>query len=466
MDYQLLIDGALRPGSGTMPVINPADETVIANCPFGSQEELDAAVSAAQLAFKSWRKLSYAQRGEYLMAMSEALTANSETLSEILTLEQGKPLNASAFEIKFCASFAAFFANQEIETEILQDDEKKRVEIRHDPIGVVACICPWNYPLLTAIYKIVPALLTGNTIIVKPAPTTPLATLKLGEIVRDIFPPGVINILADNGDLGPKMTTHDGIAKVSFTGSTATGKKIMAASSETLKRMTLELGGNDAAIVMSDAKVDKIARAIFGSSFANSGQVCAAIKRLYVHADIYEDMCAALKTLAEGSVVGDGRDAASHFGPVQNKRQFEKVLTYVADAKENGTIITGGNIPDKPGYFVPLTLVRDIEDGSRLVDEEPFGPVLPIIKFTDIDDVIARANNSAYGLGASVWSSDPKAAMDVAEQLEAGSVWINQHTSLAATIPFPTSKQSGIGVERGREGLLEFTAMRVINMRK
>ena len=281
-----------------------------------------------------------------------------------------------------------------------------------------------------------------------------------------MVPAGLVNIVNGGAEVGSRLTTHPQVAKVSFTGSTATGRAIMAAAAGSLKRITLELGGNDAAVVLPDADVETIAPALFGMAFFNSGQVCAVIKRLYVHSDLYDAVCARIAALAQAAVLGDGMDPNSQFGPIQNRAQYDKVLSYLDIARRDGRIIAGGGPLKKPGYFVPLTVVRDIEDGSALVDEEPFGPILPIIRYDDLDEVIERVNRSPYGLGASVWSRDLAAAAAVAARIDSGSVWVNQHCALDPAVPFPTRKQSGIGVESGRAGLLEYTALKVVSINK
>lgn len=466
-DHALLIGGLLRTTDKTLGIVNPANEQIFTYVPIAGEKELNDAVEAAQKAFNTFRHSSITERRELVNKIVAVLIANKDALAEALTKEQGKILGFAKMEVDFSVAFAQHFATMEIpDVEVLLENENQRVEQHYKPLGVVAGIVPWNFPLLIAIYKIVPALLTGNSIILKPAPTTPVATLMLGEFIKDVVPAGLVNILSDNNNLGPKITEHPGIAKISFTGSTATGKRIMASASGTLKRLTLELGGNDAAIVLDDVDPKAIAERIFGAAFINSGQVCIALKRLYVQEGVYDRLCDEIAALAKASVVGDGMDASSQFGPVQNKAQYEKVKGYIEDAKQHGTIIAGGNIPNKPGYHVPLTVVKDISDGTRVVDEEPFGPILPVIKFKDVKDALARANNSVYGLGASVWSSDLKKAHDIAEQMEAGTVWINQHCAFGPHIPFCGAKQSGLGVEWGKEGLREFTGLQVINISK
>jgi len=465
-EYKLLIGGKLREGVSEIDVINPADETVVAKCPVADEAMLNEAVESAQLAYQSWRKLSFAERGSYIKKLTAAVEENAEDLARLLTLEQGKPLTQARDEVMFAQIFANYFADCTIEDKVLSEDDNGRIEVLREPLGVVAGICPWNFPLLISLYKIAPAVMAGNSIIIKPAPTTPLSSLKLAELIADIFPEGVVSILCDNNDLGPAISSHPGIAKVSFTGSTPTGKKIMASASSTLKRLTLELGGNDAAIVLDDVDPKQVAEGIFGAAFLNSGQVCIALKRLYVHDSIYDDLCDEIAKLASTAVVGNGLEDGVQFGPVQNRMQFDKVCSYIESAKANGRIIAGGDVPDAPGFIVPLTVVRDIEDGAAVVDEEPFGPILPIVRYRDLDEVIARANNSEYGLGGSVWSGNLDRAREVAGKIDSGTVWINQHCAFGPHIPFAPAKESGLGVEWGEEGFHEFTAMKVVNISK
>jgi acyl-CoA reductase-like NAD-dependent aldehyde dehydrogenase len=346
---------------------------------------------------------------------------------------------------------------------VIEDSGERRVEAFRRPLGVIGAIIPWNYPLLILSFKLPSALIAGNTLVVKPAPTTPLSTLKFAELVADVLPPGVLNVIADANDLGDAMTHHPDIRKISFTGSTATGKKVMASAAETLKRITLELGGNDPGIVLDDVDPKKIAPGVFEGAFQNSGQVCLAIKRLYVHESVYDQVCDELVTLANNAVVDDGSKQGTKLGPLQNRMQYEKVKGFLDDAHKHGNVIAGGTAMDRPGYFIQPTIVRDIKEGSRLVDEEQFGPVLPVIKYTDMEDVIRRANGTTYGLGASVWSSDPKRAHDIATRIESGTVWINKHLDMAPHIPFGGAKQSGMGVEFAEEGLAEFTQLQIIN---
>jgi len=464
--FKLLVGGELIDTRAHVAVVNPVDETVAAEVPDGDTATADAAVAAAARAYQRWRLTSHAQRRECVQAISTVISQNAEELARLLVLETGRPMGIAQFEVGLAKQFLDFYADQTLDVEILSEDANRRVELHRKPLGVVAAIVPWNAPLYLAANKIAPALMAGNTVVVKPAPTTPLTTLRLGELIAKAVPQGVVNIVTGGNEVGAHLVTHPDVAKVAFTGSTQAGRAIMAAGAPSLKRLTLELGGNDAAIVLSDANPKAIAPALFGLAFFNSGQVCAVIKRLYVHESIYDAVCSEIAALASGSTVGDGADPATQFGPVQNRAQYEKVLRFIEDARAHGKIIAGGERRKGPGFFVPLTVVRDITDGTALVDEEPFGPILPIIRYTEVDDAIARANRSPYGLGASVWSSDPQKAAAVATRLESGTVWINQHCALDPAVPFPAHKQSGLGVESGREGLLAYTALQVVNINK
>ncbi len=464
-DYKLLIGGKLVDGDMTMDVINPATEEVAAKAPRASKAQLDQAVAAAKAAFPAWAKTPIAERKQVMLKLAETLEANAADLGRILTQEQGKPVGDATGESYAAAGLLRYYASLDLPVHVIEDTDTKKVEARRKPLGVIGAIVPWNFPLILMGTKIAPALLAGNTIVLKPAPTTPLATLKFCELIKDIIPAGVINVIADANDLGGEMTKHPDIRKISFTGSTATGRKVMGGAADTLKRITLELGGNDAGIVLDDVDPKTVAPKIFQGAFMNSGQVCVALKRLYVHESIYDEMCEELIALAKSAVVGDGLQQGTTLGPLQNKMQFEKVKELLEDAKKHGTAISGGDVPEK-GYFIRPTIVRDISDGTRLVDEEQFGPVLPVIKYSDYDDVIARANASPYGLGGSVWSSNSERAHEVAERMDSGTIWINQHIDLPPNVPFGGSKQSGLGTEMGEEGLYEFTQLSVISEAK
>ncbi|MEM6999163.1 MAG: aldehyde dehydrogenase family protein [Pseudomonadota bacterium] len=466
MNYPLLINGQSVTGDAVLDVVNPANEEVFASCSRGSEQQLNDAVAAAKGAFPAWSEKSIDERKQVVLAMADAIEGQAEELAQILVQEQGKPLGDALGEVHGAAAFFRYFTSLNLDVEIREDSEARRVEAHRTPLGVVGAILPWNFPLILLGFKLPAALIAGNTVVVKPAPTTPLATLRLGEIIRDIVPAGVVNIIADANDLGSALTHHPDVRKVSFTGSTATGKKVMEGAASLLKRITLELGGNDAGIVLEDVNPKEVAPHLFQGAFMNSGQVCAALKRLYVHESIYDEVVDELAEIANNTNIGDGLQQGTDLGPLQNKMQYEKVKEILDEAKEKGTIAAGGDVPDQPGYFIKPTIVRDIKEGARLVDEEQFGPVLPVIKYSDEDDVIQRANDSDWGLTGSVWSSNVERAYALANKIEAGTVAVNAHAVIDPTIPFGGAKMSGIGSELGEEGLKEFTQLKMIAVAK
>ena len=464
--YKLLINGEMVDGDLSMDVLNPATEEVLADCPRASEDQLNAAVAAAKAAFPAWSKTDVDERKALVLKIADVIEANATELVQLLTKEQGKPLEAATVEVYGMAAFCRYFTSLDLPVEVLEDSDARRVEVHRNPLGVIGAIVPWNFPLLLMAFKLPPALIAGNTLVIKPAPTTPLSTLRLAELISDIVPAGVINFITDANDLGAPMTAHPDVRKISFTGSTETGAKVMAGAAGLLKRITLELGGNDAGIVLDDVNPKEAAQKLFDSAFQNSGQVCIAMKRLYVHENIYDEVCDELATIANDTIIGDGSEQGTKLGPLNNKMQYDKVKALIEDAKQEGNVIAGGEFPDKPGYFIRPTIVRDIKEGSRLVDEEQFGPVLPVMSFADESEAVARANSSPWGIGGSVWSANPERAYALAEQMDAGTVWINKHAELDPTIPFGGAKMSGLGNELGQEGLLEFTQQKIINMAK
>ncbi len=465
-EFKLLIGGQLVAGASTLDVLNPATGKVLATCPRADRAQLDAAVAAAKAAFPAWSKTSIAKRRELLLQLADAVAARSDELARLLTQEQGKPLPIAVREMKGAVFSIRNYARLDLPVRVLKDDDKGKVVRQQSPLGVVAAITAWNFPMTLTMNKLPPALLAGNTVVLKPAPTTPLTSLVIGEICAGIFPPGVVNVIVDQNDLGQALTTHPDVAKVTFTGSTATGRKVMASAADSVKRVTLELGGNDAAIVLDDADIAAVAPKIFQAAMHNAGQVCIAVKRVYVHESKYEAMCSELAKLASQVVVGNGLDAGTTMGPLQNQGQFEKVKEFIADARQRGTIIAGGEALAGEGYFIPPTIVRDLPDDARLVREEQFGPVLPVLRFTDVDDAIARANSTEYGLGSSVWSADTERAFAVAQQIGSGTVWVNKHLEVPPEGPFGGAKQSGFGCELGQEGLEQFTQTQIIAIAK
>ncbi len=466
-DYAMLIGGQLYNGSSRFDVLNPATEQVIASAPDAAQTDLDRAIAAARAAFPGWAATPIAERKAALNAMGQAIMANADAFKRLLTAEQGKPHSEAEGEVMGAGYWLMGAASLDLPVTVNEDSDERYSETRHVPLGVVGAIAPWNFPLLLAMFKVGPALLAGNCMVLKPSPFTPLTTLKFGELVKDLLPPGVLNIVAGGDSLGPWMTSHPGFDKISFTGSTATGRRVMQSAAPTLKRVTLELGGNDAAIVMPDVNVEKVAEELFWAAFRNNGQICIATKRMYVHRDIYEPLRDALVAYAKTVKVGDGAEQGTQIGPINNEAQYHRVLDLILDAKDKGyTFLVGGDAADVPGYFIPVTILDNPPEDSRIVQEEQFGPVLPLIRFDDYDDVVARANATDYGLGGSVWGSDEDKAIDIAQRIASGTVWVNETQHLSPTAAFGGMKQSGVGVEGGLEGLLEYTNAQTVVRRK
>ena len=456
--YSMTVHGKSVNSKKTFEACNPANGEVIATVPDASRQQLDAAVAAARSAFIDWSKVPLAERQKYVDLIGTVLEDNREDFIRLLTKEQGKPRQGAEWEIGGSIAWCRALARQDIPVDVVDDTPSRTVITRRAPIGVVGAITPWNFPVLLAIWKIAPALLAGNTVVLKPSPFTPLCTLKLGELLRGKLPPGVLNVVSGGNDLGQWMTEHQDIGKISFTGSTATGRKIMASCSGNLKRITLELGGNDPAIVLPDVDIAKVAKELFWAAFQNSAQFCVAAKRMYIHDDIYEPLSAAIVDYAKTIKVGDGAYQGSDLGPIQNRMQYDKLKDLLADTRSNGfKFLLGGAVADGPGNFIPVTIIDNPPDDSRVVREEAFGPILPLLRFSDIDEVIQRANDTEYGLAASVWSADPVLAASIAQRLEAGTVWINEIHTFGPHIAFAGHKQSGVGIENALDGILEYT---------
>lgn len=465
-EFQLLIDGKLIAGTRSFDVVNPATGEPFATCPAADEAQLNQAVAAAKRAFRGWAALDIEERAALVMTVSEKLEARAEEFARLLTSEQGKPFDQAMFEVMGSVFTLRAFSAMRLEKRVLRDDDVQLVIEHRTPLGVVASITPWNFPLILLMNKLGPCLVTGNTMVAKPAPTTPLTTLLFAEICAEVLPAGVFNVICDQNELGPLLTSHPDVAKVAFTGSTATGKKVMQSAASGVKRVTLELGGNDAAIVMDDVDAKETARKVYEGAMANAGQICVAIKRAYVPAAMYDEFCDELAVLANNAVVDEGMRQGTQIGPVQNRMQFEKIKEFLADAREKGTVLAGGEALDRPGFFIPPTIVRDLPDDAMLVQEEQFGPVLPVLKYNDIEDVITRANDSEFGLAGTVWGKDLARAMDVAMRIDSGTVWVNQHLAIDANLPFRGSKQSGLGGELGQEGLHEYTQAHIVNAAK
>lgn len=467
-NFQLLIDGSKLPGgAGEFAVLNPATGEPLAQCPAGTLEQLNHAVEAARSAFSTWRSSTTAERRERLHKAANDIEREAEELAKLIVGEQGKPMALAMSEVMGGVAWIRYNADLDIPVEVIEETPQQRVELHRKPLGVVASITPWNWPFMIAIWHIIPALRAGNCVVSKPSSLTPLSTLRLVEILDRHLPKGVINIVTGEKGFGSAITSHPGIDKIVFTGSTPTGQSVMRGAAANLKRLTLELGGNDAAIVLPGTDVDRVVDDVFAAAFLNMGQTCAALKRLYVHESQYEEFVDALAQRASREVVGDGLEQGVTFGPVQNIEQLDLVNELVEDARRLGArIVCGGKRLDRAGYFYPPTIVADVTDGDRLVDEEQFGPVLPVIAYGDVRDVLSRANSSTMGLGGSVWGPDLQEAQALACELESGVAWVNCHAQIQPNTPFGGSKMSGFGVEFGVEGLLEFTGQQLLFVRK
>jgi len=448
----------------TFGVCNPATGRVFAQAPDCSPAQLDEAVQAAADAFPLWRDDIGARRGA-LLAAAARIEESAQELATLLTMEQGKPLADAHFEVMVTAMTLRGTAALDLPREVIRDDDEERIEVLHQPMGVVAAITPWNVPLIQAAMKFAPALLAGNTVVLKPSPFTPLSSLALGVVLRDALPPGVLNVVSGQDPLGAQLAAHPTVRKVSFTGSVAAGKHVAASAAPDLKRITLELGGNDAGILLDDFDLDVHADKLFWGAFVNCGQICAALKRLYVPRARYTEVVDALADRARSVEVGDGMLPDVRMGPLATAPQFARVQELVSDALAGGAIAAaGGRRLDGDGYFFAPTILRDLEDGVRVVDEEQFGPVLPVIPYDDIDDAVARANRTHFGLDGSVWSADPERAAAVAARLECGTSWVNTHAMPAPGVPFSGHKWSGLGVAGGLAGLLSYTETKVLHV--
>lgn len=466
--YKMLVDGELVESGRTFEVINPSTGEVFAHCPECSKKVCNQAVAAAKEAFKTWKDSSYEDRKGCLEKMLEKTGEHKQEIMDILVKEQGKPMPIAQMEIvDMINGFTGGFMAVKVEDKVLQDNDKEKIIEKRVPLGVIGGICPWNFPVAMAMWKIGEAVMTGNTMVIKPSPYTPLSTLCWGEKIKDCFPKGVINFVSGSNDVGAWIVDHKDIDKISFTGSIPTGKKIQEAAAKTLKHVTLEMGGNDAAIVLPDADIKKVVPQILQNSMANSGQVCIAIKRCFVHEKIHDEFVAALGEAAKGMTVGDGFKEGVMMGPINNKMQFDKVCKLVANAKkkEGAVVHAGGEKLEGKGYFFPATIISGLDDKAPLVKEEQFGPVLPVLKYSDVDEAVKRANNTTFGLGGSVWGPVAEATA-VAGRIEAGTVWVNQHMNLTPDIPFGGLKDSGIGRQMGHATVDYYTQGKVVRILK
>lgn len=471
MSFSLTIAGKPVQTPSSFEVINPATGEPAAECPAGSVADLDAAVGAARAAFPAWAATSDADRVDALNRIAELIEANAAELSRLITMEQGKPQSGPGanFEVEGAVGWTRVSAGLSLSPEVLIDNDDERVELHRKPVGVVASISPWNWPLMIAIWHVMPAIRIGCTVVIKPSPHTPLSTLRLVELINEagILPPGVLNAVTGDAEVGDRISSHPDIDKITFTGSIATGRRIMERAGSTLKRLTLELGGNDAGIILPGTDVTPLLEPLFWGTFINAGQTCSCLKRLYVHEDDADAVGTALSEFVANIPVGDGMKEGTLIGPLSNRMQFDKVAAMVEDAKAKGArVLAGGEAPDAPGYFYPLTVLTDCRSDMDVVREEQFGPVVPIIAYSSVEVAVAAANELDFGLGASVWGNDTAEATRVARELQAGTRWVNRHAVLNPMVPMGGIKQSGFGVEFAEEGLREYTTVQVLSIAK
>ena len=455
-NYDLFIAGKFtKPKEGTyFNSINPANETNIAKVASAGKADVNKAVAAAKVAYENvWKKMDPSQRGKYIYRIARLIQERAREFAVIESLDGGKPIRESRdIDIPLAAAHFFYYAGWADKLDYAFPGRKTK------PIGVAGQIIPWNFPLLMAAWKIAPALATGNTVVLKPAETTPLTALKLAEIIQDAdLPPGVVNIVTGDGSTGEYLVNHSKVDKIAFTGSTEVGKSIIRALAGSNKKYTLELGGKAANIIFEDAPIDQAVEGIINSIFFNQGHVCCAGSRLYVQESVSKEIISKLKSRMENLILGDPLDKNTDIGAINSKTQLEKIQMYLDIGKDEGSTIYQSTctIPKK-GYWCAPTLFTDMSQSHRLVQEEIFGPVLVIQTFRTIDEVIAKANNTPYGLSGGVWTDKGSKIFKISKDIRAGVIWANTFNKFDPTSPFGGYKESGMGREGGLEGLLPY----------
>ena len=445
---------------------SPYDRKIVGTCPVANAATVDAAVRAARVAFPAWSGLPDGERAEFCRRIAAVFQDNAAELATLVTREQGKPLDAggfgSEFEIAGCVGWSMATAAMTLPEEVLPVGDGVHAVQRRVPKGVIGSITPWNWPLLIAVWHILPALRTGNCVVIKPSELTPLSTLRAVELLNEILPPGVLNAVAGDGAAGAALATHPGIDKMIFTGSTATGKKIMQSAAQNVTDCSLELGGNDPAIVLPGTPVDEIAQGLFFGAFINAGQTCGAIKRIYVPQADHDALVEALAEIARNTVVGDGLDDGVAMGPVQNEPQYDKVRRLTEQAVAAGATLAAGGEALGTGFALRPAILGHCRQDMAIVAEEQFGPALPIVPYRELTQAVEWANEGDFGLCASVWGSEGTQRDRIVQAIRAGTVYINTHAELNPMVPFGGIKSSGIGVQFGTEGLKSFTDSKVV----
>ena len=457
---------------GWIDVKNPATGVLIDRVPSGTPEDVACAVEAADAAFGGWKKKSMRERGIILFHAAGLVREQHKDIAQLLTMEQGKPLKEAIDEVRGFASILEFYAGISAHStgEAIRLGTAGDCMVVHEPIGICGAIIPWNMPVIIMGWKIGPALLAGNTMVLKPASTTPLSSLKLAAILdKTGLPPGVLNVVTGSGEsVGAAIVRHPLVRKVSFTGDCTTGEKIRQQTSGQSKELTLELGGSDPMIVMDDAEIDKAVEGALRGRFYNAGQTCTAVKRLYVHEKIADTFVKKLRERVAALKVGNGLKPGIDLGPMNSPAQRERIAGMIKEVTENdeGTILTGGCSLTGPsydaGYFYCPTLVSDVSPGARLLTDEIFGPVLPVVSVPDLDTAIQEANRSRYGLGASVWTTNLATTKRVFDEVHAGIIWVNRHLTVPPEIPFGGMNDSGIGRENGSHALENYSRTKTL----